>query len=109
MAVRDTFADLMGCWPSEAQWNQAGRGMNRAGLGLRHTAKHAAAAYVASRAATVRLCSEVDASVGPTTDSHLEASLRSLKSVLAREEQVPDLSHVSGQRTLSRAIDAHEH
>ena len=43
-----SFGDLTGLHPTGMQWQQASLGLGHAGLGLRSTAKHASAAYLAS-------------------------------------------------------------
>ena len=58
--MRSAFVGLSGINVSEGQWDQAGRGFWVGGLGLRHTARHAAAAYVASCTATRKLCLQLD-------------------------------------------------
>lgn len=46
--VRRCFGDFSGIHCSNAQWEQAARGLSFGGLGLRATSSHAAAAYIAS-------------------------------------------------------------
>ena len=60
LAVRTAFVELTGLQPDEPQWEQACRGMFAGGLGLRSVSRHTAGAYLASRASTRILCSEVD-------------------------------------------------
>ena len=58
--VRSTFCAITGLMPDPASWNQACRGTAHAGLGLRQSALHAPAAYIAptaaSRALSVARC-----------------------------------------------------
>ena len=58
-AVRACLEQLSGCSPSDATWQQAQLKLNKGGLGLRSAAKHAAAAYIASRAKSTDLCRQL--------------------------------------------------
>ena len=58
--IRSTFSTCTGISPNDSQWEQATRGFECAGLGLRSASFHAAAAYLASCAATAKACAEVD-------------------------------------------------
>jgi hypothetical protein len=58
-SVRACLEQLAGASLTEDSWKQAQLQLKRGGLGLRSCRKHAAAAYLASRAATSDLCAQL--------------------------------------------------
>ena len=112
-AVRSTFASLTGLALTDAQWAQASRSTSLAGLGLRSTARHAPAAYVASRTQTFDACQEIDSGFlweANASDSPLSAAL----SFLSQELQGFDYPDVDrpvklGQQNLSKSLDRAAH
>jgi len=76
-----TRTELTGITLSDAQWEQASRGLWCRGLGLRSAQRHADAAYIASRCATRRQSAEVDHSFirdAATVGSALSTSFASM-------------------------------
>ena len=79
--VCTALGTLTGLRRNEAQWGQATRGFAFAGLGLRSSARHAHAAYTASRTQTHELCRELDGEFvweGADGSSLLAQGLRAL-------------------------------
>ena len=111
--MRATFAVLSGLAPTDEQWPLACRGLWCGGLGLRATARHADAAYVASRTATRKACQEVSPSFaweGTTADTPLAQALASLNLQLHTVDQVPsDPESPLRQQDLSQALERLEH
>ena len=58
--VRATFGEFAGFCSSDAEWDQATLAVRFAGLGLRKTARHAAAAFLSSVVACREPCRELD-------------------------------------------------
>ena len=58
--VRDCFSGLTGLHLNGWQWEQAGRGLAYAGLGLRSAASDGAAAYLASLGGFLEACRAID-------------------------------------------------
>ena len=108
-SIRDAFADIFGFQPTEDEWLQATLGFRHAGLGLRSSLRHSAAAYFASRAATRDLCTQVDAHCRWDVDdvgSGLQHAAATLQAALPEQaaRQLVGTSPVS-QRGLSDALD----
>ena len=81
--VRQAFTDLTGLRPSDAEWEQATRGFDTGGLGLRSTAVHGVGAYIASRASSRDRCKEID--------DHFIWELDDASSALARAHAALDV------------------
>jgi hypothetical protein len=91
---------------TEVQWGQATRPISFAGLGLRSTAQHAEAAYMASRTQTADICKELDASFSCDMSDAASALARALASLNSRfpvEEPGPALKWPP--RYLSNTLD----
>ena len=68
--VQQCFSSFTGIHCSAAQWAQAARGLPLAGLGLRSTADHSPAAYLASVGACHQQCCELDPAYPADLTSH---------------------------------------
>ena len=111
-AVRAAFVSLTGIAVTDGQWLQACRSISLAGLGLRSTAHHSSASYVASRSATSRLCREVDSAFEvEQLDEHsaLGRCVQSLNAQLPEAAKIGTLDAPIQQRKLSQALDQVEH
>ena len=76
-ALRSTFAACTGIALDGEQWKQVCLPFSKGGLGLRGGESHAAAAYLASRTSTKKLCTNLDAQFvweGIADDGALEAA-----------------------------------
>jgi len=108
--VRETFAKTTGLLVNDKAWKQATLGFRNAGLGLRSTARHAAAAYLASAAGSRKLCSQVD----PAFCFDLEdACAAPSRAAAALNAELPDGQKLttrdvlrSQQKKLSQALDS---
>ena len=111
--VRNTFGAITGLRPDEAQWGQASRGFAFGGLGLRSCAKHANAAYTASRSQTLDLCKELDDQYsweGSVDNTLLAQGLAALNHELPADAQVsPEHPTAYRQQQLSKGLDAKDH
>ena len=85
--VRRCFGDFSGIHPSDGQWDQATRGLNFAGLGLRATSLHAAGAYIASVGASLEACVDIDSAFSATA----------VKAAAGLQEGVAGLNHCIGR------------
>ena len=98
---------------SDDQWAQASRGLWCGGLGLRASAKHAPAAYVASRMATRQQCRVVDPTYqweGTVPESPLTLAMQRQNAAILPPKQFPvDTNAVLSQQELSKALDEKEH
>ena len=107
--VRRCFSELTGIDPSEAQWQQASRGLAQAGLGLRSTASHAAAAFLASLGSSLEGCCQLDPAFSPDIAKgsfDVAQALRSFNADIAASDQLPmDKALGLPQRELSQRID----
>ncbi|CAL1170433.1 unnamed protein product [Cladocopium goreaui] len=91
--VRRCFGDFSGIHPSDGQWDQATRGLNFAGLGLRATSLHAAGAYIASVGASLEACVDIDSAFSATA----------VKAAAGLQEGVAGLNHSTlGARSIGR-------
>ena len=88
--VRGCFGDFSGIHPSDSQWDQATRGLNFAGLGLRATSLHAAGAYIASVGASLEACVDIDSAFSATA----------VKAAAGLQEGVAALNHSLGGGSL---------
>lgn len=83
-------------------WLQASLSTRAGGLGLRSVARHAAAGYAASLAATVELCLDID----PAYTSNLAQALAEVNLTLPIGDRVPaPVPPTIRQQELSRALD----
>ena len=76
--VRACFSSLTGLHPTDAQWQQAARGFDQAGLGLRSTHLDGPAAYLASLGKSRTLCGQLAPSFSNAetlASSHAAAAL----------------------------------
>ena len=107
--IRDSFANLTGLDLSDRQWSQAGRSFRTAGLGLRSSERHAACAYIASRAATHEKCIEIDPRFSWDVEVPGSDAARAYASLLASlppdSDLAPTDSRLRSQKTLSRLLD----
>ena len=105
--VRRCFA---GIHPTADQWQQAALGFAQAGLGLRCTAAHAPAAYLASLGSSLSACAELDASFcAEAVTAHVDvaAALAALNAQLPGVRALSlDAALGSKQRQLSERLDA---
>ena len=108
--VRTCFGGLTGLHLTASQWQQAGRSLAHAGLGLRSTVQHAPAAYLASLGSSLSACAELDSGFSPvevlTAPGALDA-LRSLNSQLDGGSQLClEKALAFNQHALSARLDA---
>ena len=94
---------------TDAQWEQAARGISFGGLGLRSTSTHAAAAYLASLGGSLDACAALDASFSPdvvkgSPSVHQAAAMINTKLSLSDYLTV-DAALGCRQRELSRRLD----
>ena len=115
-AVRECFASFTGLHLSAAQWRQAGRGLWCGGLGLRSTATHAPAAFLASCRATAVACKELDplfagAQFAAIPSSEVGRTMLRINSRIAPNDHLTDESPPAAwrQQSLSQALDRQEH
>ena len=108
--VRRCFAGFTGIHPTADQWQQAALGFAQAGLGLRCTAAHAPAAYLASLGCSLSACAELDASFSAeavTAHADVAAALAALDAQLPGARVLSlDAALGSKQRQLSERLDA---
>ena len=107
--VRTCFGGLTGLHLTASQWQQAGRSLAHAGLGLRSTVQHAPAAYLASLGSSLSACAELDSRFSPvevlTAPGALDA-LRSLNSQLDGGSQLClEKALAFNQHALSARLD----
>ena len=97
----------------DQQWGQASRGLWCGGLGLRATACHADAAYVASRTATRASCQQVNPDFGweaSRPETRLGQALAALNSQLHPADRVSaDPAKPLRQQDLSQALKRLDH
>ena len=101
--VRDCFSGLTGLHLNGWQWEQAGRGLAYAGLGLRSVASDGAAAYLASLGGCLEACRAIDphyAAAGLATEPSVVAAAAGLPQPLA-----PHLALAMKQKALTKAAD----
>ena len=110
--TRNSVCDLLGLDLTDRQWAQVGRSFRTAGLGLRSSERHAACAYMASRAATKDKCLEIDPHFIwniDTDGSDAARALRALSAALPPDTGLtPQDPRLASQRTLSRLLDESE-
>lgn len=107
--VRRSFGDLTGLHPTGMQWQQASLGLGHAGLGLRSTAKHASAAYLASLGEASTAAQDLDTafSAEDLRSSHdVRAALAALNANLHPQDQISfEAASHSKQHDLSLKLD----
>ena len=108
--IKETISDLTGLSFSDRQWAQAGRSFKTAGLGLRSGSRHAACAYLSSRASTRDKCLQIDPNFVWDIDSpgsDASRAFQALAATLPPENQLTtDDSRLASQRTLvSKLVD----
>ncbi len=89
--VRKCFEGFSGLHPNDTQWQRAGWAVRNGGLGLRSVARHAAAAWVASRSATLPLCTTIDAAHvwdGDRPGSATHAAVQHLNAVFPHADRL---------------------
>ena len=108
--VRSTFCAITGLMPDPASWNQACRGTAHAGLGLRQSALHAPAAYIAPTAASRALSVGLDAAYSLGQDANSSPwrlALAQINGGLADDGQIPVENALTlSQKQISAKIDA---
>ena len=111
--VRAAFTGLAGFAPDDQQWGQASRGLWCEGLGLRATARHADATYVASRTATRASCQQASPDFGweaSRPETRLGQALAALNSQLHPADRVSaDPAKPLRQQGLSQALERLDH
>jgi len=109
-AVRTCLEQLSGCSPSDDSWRQAQLKLNKGGLGLRSAAKHAAAAYIASRAKSADLCRRLYPGYSNNADrdgGSLAAAVQAHNAVVRDADRVAfDHTRHGDQKALSDAVDS---
>ena len=107
--VRQGFSDITGLHPSDAEWDQATRGFDTAGLGLRSTADHGFGAYLASRANSWTRCREIDHHFTWEVDTPNSApanALASLNTFFAPDQHLSsEILATTRQKAISSKID----
>ena len=107
--VRGCFSAFTGIHPDTEQWSQAGLGLKHGGLGLRPSALHAPAAYLASVGASAAACAQLDANFAPPAvlgDPLVADALQSLNRGLPAGARLSVAAALSSrQRHLSQALD----
>eukprot|EP00435_Cladocopium_sp_Y103_P009537 s556_g2.t1 len=109
-SVRACFSSLTGLHPTDGQWQQAARGFDKAGLGLRTTQRDGAAAYLASLGESRDLCARLDSNfsdAGLLASTHAGGALTMYNGYLPQEQQIT-LPAALGkrQKDLTMALDA---
>lgn len=108
-AVRICLEELSGSSLTDSSWRQAQLKLRHGGLGLRSAEKHAAAAYVASRAACATLCRQLYPSYADDAGSDAGALADAIQMhnarVLNQDRAGFDPRQHSDQQRLSDAVD----
>eukprot|EP00662_Eupelagonemidae_sp_cell21_P057710 gene57710-biopygen66769 len=108
-AVRRCFELFSGVHCDARQWRQATLGIRNAGLGLRDAARHAPAAYVASRCACAEQCRDVDPAHtwdSDTAGSHVARAVSVLNAEFLESDRIPSpVPLTMRQQRLSLALD----
>jgi hypothetical protein len=111
--VRDSFCAITGLLPDDASWDQACRSFHHAGLGLRKTALHAPAAYVASVTSSRDLGHALDSSYtlnSGDASSDWCLALAAVNALLPGDKQLsPATASKARQKEISFAIDEAKH
>ena len=106
--VQQCFSSFTGIHCSAAQWAQAARGLPLAGLGLRSTADHSPAAYLASVGACHQQCCELDPAYPADLTTHPDV-LSAVQLLNAHLETAHHITPATGlakrQQDLSRLLD----
>ena len=108
--VRACFSSLTGLHPTDAQWQQAARGFDQAGLGLRSTHLDGPAAYLASLGKSRTLCGQLAPSFSNAetlASSHAAAALHLYNGHLPAAQQATLLTSLGQQqKQLTKVLDA---
>eukprot|EP00664_Eupelagonemidae_sp_cell27_P008593 gene8593-10255_t len=88
--VRQGFGSIAGFHPDDAVWRRATLAVRSGGLGLRSTAEHAAAAWVASRTTTAAACLALDPDYRWAGGDHAPAAALDALSDALGAAAVPD-------------------
>ena len=105
--VLQSFSSLSGLHLEPEQWQQAGRGLAQAGLGLRSTRTHAPAAYLASVGSSSPQCQELDPNYWIDHSGDVAAALCELNAKLSPAQQLTTAGALAlSQSELSSRIDA---
>jgi hypothetical protein len=113
--VRSTFCSFSGVQMPDDKWEQATRGFDFAGLGLRKAAHHAPAAFLSSALSTRVLCTKLDPAFvweGLSQGSDAARSFALLNSKLLPEHQVQltgSEPQCFSQKHLSKLLDSSDH
>lgn len=113
-AVRRCFEDLTGIHADDNQWQQASRCFKEGGLGLRQTAAHAEAAYIASRLATRYSCPALSPQHTWEADTNgngsgLYQAVAAYNTLVADADKLAESRTSVRQQDLSNAIDKASH
>ena len=105
--VLQSFSSLSGLHLEPEQWQQAGRGLAQAGLGLRSTRTHAPAAYLASVGSSSQQCQELDPNYWIDHSGDVAAALCELNAKLSPAQQLTTAGALAlSQSELRSRIDA---
>lgn len=108
--VRACFSSFTGLHPTDGQWQQAARGFDQAGLGLRSAHLDGAAAYLASFGKSRELCRQLDPMLGDAellASGHAAAALDLYNGHLpAAQKAILPTCLGQTQKQLTQALDA---
>ena len=109
-SVRACFSSLTGLHPTDGQWQQAARGFDKAGLGLRTTQRDGAAAFLASLGKSRDLCSQLDSNFSDAAllaSAHAGAALTMYNGYLPQGQQITlPTAFGKKQKDLTMELDA---
>eukprot|EP00660_Eupelagonema_oceanica_P019390 gene19390-biopygen10461 len=106
--VRRCFERFSGLFPSAWNWRLATLATRLGGLGLRSAARHAPAAYVASRSQCHAGCREIDPChiwEVTSSDSSAARAVKLLNAEFSEGDRIPDPMPSLKQQCLSMALD----
>ena len=107
--VRKALAEVVGSEVDPRGWHQAQLSLKQGGLGLRATATHASAAFVASVSSCTGTCSAIDSAFDPTdANGHLsfQEAKQSLQASFLPDAAVDLQARPFRQKNLSRLVDS---
>ncbi|CAE8643154.1 unnamed protein product, partial [Polarella glacialis] len=112
-AVRTTWCAVTSLLPNNAQWEQAYKGFECAGFGLRSAARHAEAAFLSSACVSRELRHSLDPAFTLAANSHTSdfgISLTAYNNKLSENKQLqPQAVAGRRQQSLSLALDEEGH
>eukprot|EP00660_Eupelagonema_oceanica_P019366 gene19366-biopygen40877 len=107
-SVRRCFERFAGLYSPDRNWQLATLATRHCGLGLRSSARHAPAAYIASRSQCHRGCRDIDPMhvwEVSSTDSSAARAVSLLNSLFVEEDKIPEPVPSLKQQSLSMALD----